>query len=72
MTGTNRLETMLMATGIDDQLREEAITTGRRETPRTTTMAVPMEEEDVMMMTTVTEALHVFVLCCLGRGAGRR
>jgi hypothetical protein len=71
MTGTNILVTMLMVTGIGDQLGEEVITTGRRETPTTTTMALPMDEEDVMTMTTVTEALNLFVLCCSGRGAGR-
>jgi hypothetical protein len=71
MTGTNRLKTMLMATGIDGQFWEEAITIGRRETPMTTTTALPMEEEKVMTMTTVTEAFHVFVLRCSGRGAGR-
>ncbi len=44
-----------MATGIDDQLREEKITTGRRETPMTITTALLMKEEDVMTVTTVTD-----------------
>ncbi len=34
MKGTNGLEMVLMATGNNDQLWEEAATTGRRERPR--------------------------------------
>ncbi len=65
------METMLIATGINDQLQEEATTTGRRETPTTHTTASSMKEKDAVMMKTVTEVLHIFVLCCSGRGAGR-
>jgi hypothetical protein len=71
MMGTNGLETMLMATGKNDQLWEEATTTGRRDTPMTTTPALLMEEEDVVTMPAVMVALHICILRCSGRRAGR-